>query len=344
MRNEVVLIFLVVCSCAVSAQAQENASSIFTEAKVSAPSLPTEEVRAELTLVIRDMGQNVIGNKHILLEIENLEEGTKENTLRYSDENGRISLNLEPGNWQLMAKIDDLLTPGKDYISDEFNINLKNSTTEDLFMLPVGSLRGNVYNELGERIVNAKVKVDCGRDYGDKNTVSDEFGCFSLDYVSVGACEVLALSGNRVGSSTINLTKGELKTIDITLGQGVKNDSDLTIQLILAFILIIIVIIFYFSRKGKPEPGIEKATKIELTERMRDIIQTLNDRERDIVNLLIENNGKLTQAEVRHFLRIPKATISRDIYSLEQKKIVETIKIGRNKDIRLTKWFLGVEE
>ena len=62
------------------------------------PKLPAEGVRAELILVIMDMEQNVIGNKHILLELENLERGTRENTLRYSDENGRISLNLEPGD------------------------------------------------------------------------------------------------------------------------------------------------------------------------------------------------------------------------------------------------------
>jgi len=307
------------------------------------PKLPTEEVRAELILVIRDMEQNVIGNKHILLEIEDLGKGTRENTLRYSDENGRVSLNLEPGDWQLIAKIDDLSTPGKDYISNEFRVNLRNSTTGDLFVFPVGSLRGNIYNELGERIVNAKVKVDCGRDYGDKNTVSDEFGSFSLDYVSTGVCDVSALSDNKVGSSTINITKGELKTIDITLGQEVKGSFDLTILLI-AVSLIIIIIILYLSKKRKPRPEVEKEIRIEVTDRMRDIIQTLTDREKDIVKLLIESNGKLTQAEIRHFLRIPKATVSRDIYSLEQKRIIETIKIGRNKEIILTKWFLGLEE
>ncbi|HDH40939.1 MAG TPA: hypothetical protein ENG12_00810 [Candidatus Altiarchaeales archaeon] len=141
---------------------------------------------------------------------------------------------------------------------------------------------------------------------------------------------------------TINITKGELKTIDVTLAQEVKSGPDLRILLI-ASILVIVVIIFYLSRKRKPKPGIEKTTKIEITGRMRDIIQTLTDRERDIVELLIENNGKLTQAEIRHFLRNPKATISRDIHCLKQKRIVETIKIGRNKEIILTKWFLGHE-
>ncbi|RLI91208.1 MAG: hypothetical protein DRO89_04430 [Candidatus Altiarchaeales archaeon] len=343
MRAEAILI-LILCYCAVFVRAQENISSIFGDAEMAEPpKLPTEGVRAELILVIRDMEQNVMGNRHVLLELENLETGTRENTLRYSDENGWISLNLEPGDWQLIAKIDDLSTPGKDYISNEFRIDLRNSTTGDLFVFPVGSLRGNVYNEIGERIVNARVRVDCGRDHGDRDTVSDEFGRFSLDYVPVGICEVLALSNNKVGSITINITKGELKTIDITLAQEVKSGPDLRILLI-ASIPVIVVIIFYLSRKRKPEPGIEKTTKIEITGRMRDIIRTLTDRERDIVELLIENNGKLTQAEIRHFLRIPKATMSRDIHSLKQKRIVETIKIGRNKEIILTKWFLGTEE
>jgi len=310
---------------------------------IEPPKLPAEEFGVELILVIMDMEQNIIGNKHILLELENLERGTRETTLRYSDENGRISLNLEPGDWRLIAKIDDLSTPGKDYISNDFKINLRNSTTEYLFVFPVGSLRGNVYNEIGERIANARVRVDCGRDLGDKDTVSDEFGSFSLYYVPVGVCEVMAIYDNKVGSVTINITKGELKTINITLAHEVKSGSDLRILLI-AFILVIVAIIFYLSRKRKPKTGIEKATKIEITGRMRDIIQTLSDRERKIVELLIENNGKLTQAEIRHFLKIPKATVSRDINSLKRKGIVETIKIGRNKEIILTKWFLGHEE
>lgn len=347
MKNEIIstTIFLVMISCTVLAQTSGNISSIFEKVEMAVPpKLPTEGIKAELILVIMNMEQDVISNTHILLEIEKPEEGVKENTLRYSDVEGRISLNLNPGSWQIIARIDDFSTPGKDYISNKLEIHLGNSTTRDLFMLPVGSLRGNVYNELGERIVNAKVKVDCGRDYGDKNTVSDDFGSFSLDYVPAGTCEVSALSDNKVGVSRINVTRGELKTIDIILGQEVKSGFDLTTPLIaLSLVIIIVVIFFYFSKKKKPEM-IEKETKIELSERMRDIIQTLTEREKSIVNLLIENNGRLTQAEIRHFLRIPKATISRDVNSLKRKKIVETIKIGRNKDIRLTKWFLGPEE
>ncbi|MCK4492205.1 MAG: hypothetical protein KAU03_06250, partial [Candidatus Altiarchaeales archaeon] len=321
-----------------------NISSIFEKVEMAMPpKLPTEGIKAELILVIMNMEQDVISNTHILLEIENPEEGRKENTLRYSDGEGRISLNLNPGSWQINAKIDDFSTPGKDYISNRLEIHLWNSTTRDLFMLPVGSLRGNVYNELGERIVGAKVKVDCARDWGDKDTVSDDFGSFSLDYVPVGSCEVSALSDNKVGVSRINITRGELKTINIILGQEVKSGFDLTTPLIALFLITAVVVFLYFS-KGKKPRVIEKETRIELTGRMEDIIQTLTDREKSIVNLLIESDGKLTQAEARHFLGIPKATISRDVNSLKRKRIVETIKIGRNRDIRLSRWFLGLEE
>jgi uncharacterized membrane protein len=341
MRNEIIILLLL---CTTLAQAQENISSIFMESKVSAPGLPTEEITGELTIVLMDVQQNFMGNKHTLLEIGNPEKGTTEKTLRYSDENGIISLNLEPGNWRITAGIDDLSTAGKDYISDEFDLTLTDSRRVELFMFPVGTLKGNVYNEQGERIVRAKVRIDCGRDYGDRNTTTDEFGCFSLDYVPVGACEVMALSDNIVGSVRVNITRGGLKTTGITLGQGVKSSSDLTVLWAGAFLIVVILVVIYYPRKKRSEPQIIKVQRIELTDRMQDIIQTLTSREKSIVNLMIENDGKLSQAEARHFLKIPKATISRDIYSLEQKKIVETIKIGRNKDMRLTKWFLGLEE
>ncbi len=339
-----VAVFVVMISCAISAQPPGNISALFGKSEgAMPPGPPADETTTELILVVMSMEHDVINNTHILLEIEKPKEGVKENTLRYSDGEGRISLNLNPGSWQINARIDDFSTPGKDYISNKLEIHLGNSTTRDLFMLPVGSLRGNVYNELGERIVDAKVKVDCARDYGDKDTVSDDFGSFSLDYVPAGSCEVSALSDNKVGVSKINIAKGELKTINIILGQEVKSGFDSTTPLIALFLIISVVVFFYFSKKRKPRV-IEKETRIELTGRMEDIIQTLTGREKSIVNLLIENDGKLTQAEARHFLGIPKATISRDVNSLKRKRIVETIKIGRNRDIRLSRWFLGLEE
>lgn len=349
MKKEIILISLIMCSCAVFAQTTGDDKSIFGEKEIALPPrLPSDEIKSELILIVKDMEQNVIGNKHVLLGIENPEKDVTETTIRYSDVDGKIILNLEPGSWQITAKIDDLSTPGKDYTSSMFTIKFENSTVRDLFMLPVGSLRGSVYNKQGERIANAKIKADCGRDYGDENTVSDDFGSFSLQYLPVGKCDVSALSDNKVGFETVNITQGELDTVNIILGQEVKSGFDLTLPLIAVSLVVILTAILYLTRKRagetRKEIRAEKGVKIELNDRMRDIIQTLNGRESDIINLLIENNGKLTQAEIRHFLGIPKATISRDIYSLEQKKIIETIKIGRNKEIILSKWFLDLKK
>ncbi len=341
MRNKIFIVLLMVASCVVSAQTTGDYLIFGGNEYVTPPLLPAEETWIELTLIIKDIEQNLIGNKHILLEIENKKENKKENTLRYSNEDGRITLNLKPGDFWLTAKLDDFTTPGKDYVSAEFNILLDNSTTTDLLMFPVGSIKGNVYNKAGERIVDAKIKIDCGRDYGDKNTVSDDFGSFSFEYVPAATCEVSALSDGKVGATLVNVSCGELKTADIILGQEIKdNRFNFMLPLIGVFVLIVAASVFYLSNKNKKTPSTEEKDKIKVTARMQDIIQTLTSRENDIVDLLIKNNGRLTQAEIRHFLKIPKATISRDIRTIEQKKIIETIKIGRSKDVLLTEWFL----
>ncbi len=75
---------------------------------------------------------------------------------------------------------------------------------------------------------------------------------------------------------------------------------------------------------------------------MADITQTLGERQKKIVDLLMEYDGHMSSAEIRHYLDAPKATLSRDLNELEEKKIVDTVHVGRNRNVRLTKWFLDV--
>src|SRR3989344_3081356 len=100
--------------------------------------------------------------------------------------------------------------------------------------------------------------------------------------------------------------------------------------------------------KTQPAPEIIAAAanqdkKQELNPRARDIMATLNDKEKAIVNCLIEHEKKGSQAMLRNCTGIPKTTLVRIFKSLEDKKIINVQKIGKLNKIDLTGWFLGRE-
>lgn len=85
----------------------------------------------------------------------------------------------------------------------------------------------------------------------------------------------------------------------------------------------------------------EERREIVLTPEMQKVIETLSENERQIVNVLLKHNGKLTQAKIRHETGIPKSSLTGIINALERKKIVNKIKYGRTNVIELSSWFLG---
>ena len=63
----------------------------------------------------------------------------------------------------------------------------------------------------------------------------------------------------------------------------------------------------------------------------------LNQRQKQIMKLLIDRKKPLTQTEIQKLLNIPKAAVSRNIRRLELKGLIEKEQIGMSNLIRLKK-------
>jgi len=75
--------------------------------------------------------------------------------------------------------------------------------------------------------------------------------------------------------------------------------------------------------------------------RILDILPTLSDKERDIVEYLLHNGYTCTQSTLKYKLGIPKTSLVRILQSLEIKKIIYIEKVGKLRKIEITKWFMG---
>jgi uncharacterized membrane protein len=122
-----------------------------------------------------------------------------------------------------------------------------------------------------------------------------------------------------------------------------KNDFDWKLFLFLAgFILLIFYIEFRFRRKSifsyllnsmMNKPEVKKEPRI-LAEKRYDL-RKLTDRQKKIMKFLIARKTPVTQIKICKELGIPKASVSRNIVSLEMKGFILKENIGVSTIIRL---------
>jgi uncharacterized membrane protein len=81
--------------------------------------------------------------------------------------------------------------------------------------------------------------------------------------------------------------------------------------------------------------------EIRITAEMQKVIDTLSDKEKAIILLLLRNGGSATQADIRYEIEIPKSSLTGLINALKRKNIIQKREYGRTNIIELSKWFLS---
>ena len=127
---------------------------------------------------------------------------------------------------------------------------------------------------------------------------------------------------------------GENESLSIVVQYQITKTSDFDIMYILYFAIIVVAIILaYFIFKDKRK----KTVKTRKNNDTEHSFRGLNERQKEIMQLLIDSENPLTQTDIQKELEIPKAAVSRNIHSLEIKGLIEIEKIGMSHLIRLKK-------
>jgi DNA-binding HxlR family transcriptional regulator len=181
---------------------------------------------------------------------------------------------------------------------------------------------------------------------------------------------ILSVHGYRIISPWIGLDY-KLPPGDV---QGLQNSQITSAASILLFFILAAGIIFTFYRykikKGTAAPqnhgSIDTRTEklpeterlpetktmpvtetkdevknIHITGEMQKVIDTLSDKEKAIILLLIRNGGSATQADIRYEIEIPKSSLTGIINALKRKNIIKKREYGRTNIIELSEWFLS---
>ncbi len=166
---------------------------------------------------------------------------------------------------------------------------------------------------------------------------------------------ILSMQGYRVVSPRIK--------VDYKLPIGIPNQSRGLFTSMLTVLLIIMPIagatfVYYRHRMQKGTVSPEKresqnqetkvtlTTKLEtkeisITEGMQKVIDTLSDKEKAIIGLLLKNGGSATQADIRYETGIPKSSLVGLINTLKRRSIIKKREYGRTNVIELSEWFLS---
>ena len=126
----------------------------------------------------------------------------------------------------------------------------------------------------------------------------------------------------------------QYKTQKILEQEEILGFDFMTILLLICIVILIILFFIVLIFIGKQK----KSTSARVEEEGKEInLRGLNDRQKQIVKLLMESKRALTQTEIQRELNIPKAAVSRNIRGLELKGLVEKEQIGMSNLIRLKK-------
>ncbi len=282
-----------------------------------------------------------------------------------TDSSGGFILSLDNGKYEIDSLLDYYTTSGIDFASTA-SVNLPSDGNLTLIFHPAGSLTGKV-SESGSPLPDASVSITCLSspfDYQRINRAEQvkagQAGDFLFSALPVGTCIVSSATDSLAGSLEVQILHGKTISAEVLLEQ--KATSIGVLPVLLAIIVVIIISIYFVSRKKKNElpdaiPPVPqqpvskpkaqqrkpKEKQAGLAQRLADpkvkaVMSTLTDREKEIVRFLFKSNGRAKRSTIQNKLLIPKTSLLRNLRSLERKKIVKLIPFGRNIVAQVEDW------
>lgn len=198
-------------------------------------------------------------------------------------------------------------------------------------------------------VTGAYVKLTCYGYSGSQNELTDAIGTVRFQHVPVGQCQLAVNYQQNSDSKLINVVKGmsseefNFKTSTESSSIWIKILGGIGLAIVLVFGLLIS---YKLIRRAIRRRKKTKQTKLiepkeELSDRVKDLLKTLDDKEKQVVKFLLQNEGACSQAKIYYGTGIKRTTLHRVIDSLARKKILEVEKRAKARYVKLTEWFLN---
>ncbi len=161
----------------------------------------------------------------------------------------------------------------------------------------------------------------------------------SINYIKTTGTINIQNQGNKL---TIK-GYGENKPLEILIQYKINKETNNVIMTITAAIISIITaasVYYLYKKKKKTKKQARKKSTRKKKEKKRTKpkkLPPLPERQKQIMQLLIDKRKPLTQAQIRKELNLPKASTTRNINALELKGLIIKEKAGITNIIRIKK-------
>lgn len=330
-------------------------------ADILPPPQPGEGVQADMLAYDLARGA-VITNAALLAKFQS------GSTYSVSDENGSFSLLLPLGTSSVDLGADLDSTPGYDYIA----VGVAPTATpgQRVGFMPAGTISGRALDFSNSPLSNATISLSCSS--YSTSTRTDSAGRFEFEFAPAGDCLLSSPSAQK----SVLVSQGQIAAPELAPLPSAPTPTPegnnlwlaiaaaggaaiLLIALIIGMIALFLIVRHFLLRGEQPEyeaaeeapapaivptptaPAPHSTSGLTPTSGQLDVMQTLPEREYEVVKLLLMSNGRMRASKIRHTLALPKTSFFRIVTALENKTIVKVEKTDTFPEICLQKWFLS---
>jgi len=154
-----------------------------------------------------------------------------------------------------------------------------------------------------------------------------------INYIKTPENVRIEESNGRINLISTGTNEKFFVAVQYKIVQGQENSNSVYfISLPVIIVLGVVLFIALKKRKNKEKPKEKEAKKEDIPE-----LKGLSTRQKQIVKILFNEKKPLTQGQLMERMKIPKASVSRNLRTLELKGVIEKEKAGMSNIIRLKK-------
>ena len=273
--------------------------------------------------------------------------------------NSTYAFELADGSYSLQVILDSFDTPAPDFYGTA-DITVNGAGSFDILIFPTGFVQGRVKDNSGNLIPNADLTFNCISSFiVEYPKKTDQTGSFIVSNIPEASCTLIASTADEAGRIEFEVEKGKAQDLEVILESKVVSENNYTTIIFgIVFLLVIIGMAWLIYLKKRKRRILVKEFKLdkeesedkegrssneeqELSSQTKALLETLSEKEKSIVNFLLEKGNEISQAKIRHATRMPRTSLARVLQGLEAKKIILIEKEGKMVSIKLTSLFLG---
>ena len=316
--------------------------------------VPLAMAQNEVTIKIDTIKHTDFSNHLLTIKIDD----KLQKTILQSNE---YKTTLLKGEHEVEIIIDNVKTPTPDYFGSK-KLDYQGLKSYSILVSPIGYLEGTVIDLKGNLVPNADIKFSC---YTSEESSflkkTDRTGFFTIPNIPVSECMATAYDGDYAGRKKFMSKKGQPTSIQITLDKKIEKTNYWLILVVVGVIVIFGALFLVMKKRNKEYENNKNQNKIKEAvskenqlKRNNDktnhnypnnttetILKTLSEKEKKVMQYLIDNKNKSSQAKIRHATHLPRTSLSRVLKKLEGKKLISIEKHGKMVEVTLTDFFLG---